>query len=300
MLPYDPWIGRHRRLLAGCILFLILAGVLLLISIGNLFIPIFNVSWDAVSGIFRVGSIFIILVPGFLLERRALKKRLHRHQKILSGASDLLAKDQPLPNRYALQPPLTIALRPKATPMYLLCVPLVCIALMFAGLTIWALIVFFTTPYDVYYTGDDPVSAAITGGLALFFGLLVWMIWVLSRHWLKVTEVGLEARFRGRKTRIAWSEARFFCVDGVFKPGQPRTYTVSGERKSVNWMQVSESHPGFYQPALPFELYQQQSLALLEVVAGQTKLPLYDMRISFDEIYPIHASETRRGGKPEL
>jgi len=99
---------------------------------------------------------------------------------------------------------------------------------------------------------------------------------------VKVTAGGLQARFNGRRMQLAWRDAGVFSVSGVLGPTEQRTYTLSGEQGSVSWIQVMSETPFGLQTTLPFDLYQQQSQALLEVVAGQTSLPLYDMRLPAD------------------
>ena len=96
---------------------------------------------------------------------------------------------------------------------------------------------------------------------------------------MKVTEGGLEARYHGRKMQITWKDAHSFSVSGITGSEQLRTYTLSGEQGKVTWIQLSQTlvWSGFYQPVLPFNQYKWQCQALLEVIAGQTGLPLYDI-----------------------
>ena len=69
------------------------------------------------------------------------------------------------------------------------------------------------------------------------------------------------------------------AISGITGSEQLRTYTLSGEQGKVTWIQLSQTlvWSGFYQPVLPFNQYKWQCQALLEVVAGQTGLPLYDI-----------------------
>lgn len=195
-----------------------------------------------------------------------------KHQKSLLEASDKLSQEQPSPDEHALSFPTVIALRPA----YSFSIPFLGIigfmSLPFIGTAIWILIVFFTTPYDPRYTGYDPIVAAFVGGVGLFFSMFFWLFWVRFRNWVKVSEAGLAARYFGRKMEIAWEDARFFSVI----VGDQRIYTLSGEQGNVTWTQLTLDSNSSLKPRLPFDVYQKQSNALLEVIVGKTGLPLYE------------------------
>ncbi|MDQ2714098.1 MAG: hypothetical protein M3Z08_04250 [Chloroflexota bacterium] len=285
----DPWLGLQRRWQRFLVISIVLLGIGLLVYMVSLFLPTFKISLNNVSSIVYMGGIFVFVTLSFLSQKKAVKRHTQQHQRMLAGDVNLLAQEQPSPNEHGLSLPTKIALRPKRGTINWIYGILGFMALFFAGLTIWALVVFFTTPYDAYYTGDDPIVAALTGICALFFGGLCWFVWWRLRYWVKATEMGLEARLNGRRMWIAWEDARFFSVEGSgFKDeayhGQRLVYTLSGEQGGVTWLQLlSEHQSGLQRPVLPFDQYQQQSQALLELVASRTNLPLHDMRLLADE-----------------
>ncbi len=282
MIVHDSGIRLQHRGPTCRAIFMVLTGACLLACIVSRFIPGISAFWQTLttaSSIF-IGWVFVLATFWFLRERTVLKQRRQQHQKLLAGDVGQLAQEQPSPNQLALPLPAKIVLRSR------ILVPsgvLVFMALLFAGFTIWPLVLFFTTPYDAYYTADDPIVAAFLGDITLYFAVLLWVVWSHARYWMKVTEDGLQARFNGRRMQLAWGDARIFSVSGVIGPKEQRTYTLSGEQGSVSWIQVMSETPFGLQPTLPFDLYQRQSQALLEVVAGQTSLPLYDMRFPADE-----------------
>ncbi len=124
---------------------------------------------------------------------------LKRHQKYLIDHAKPLAREQPLPNRYALALPTVIAIRPKITRIGLFFTMIAPVALVFAWLSISGLVLFFLSPSEAYASGNNPIVSGIAGAAALFFGLLLWFLYSHTRYWVKVTEDGLEARYHGRK-----------------------------------------------------------------------------------------------------
>src|SRR5260221_3380726 len=286
MIVHDSWIRLQHRGPTFRAIFMVLTGACLLACIVSRFIPVFSALWQTIvtaSSIF-IGWVFVLATYWFLRERTVFKQRRQQQQKLLAGDVGQLAQEQPSPNQLALPLPTKIVLRSRITnAMYVLYGALVFMALLFAGFTIWPLVFFFTTPYDAYYTADDPIVAAFLGDITLYFTVLLWVVWAHSRYWIKATEDGLQARFNGCRMQLAWGDARIFSVSGVIGPKEQRTYTLSGEQGSVSWIQVMSETPFGHQATLPFDLYQRQSQALPEVVAGQTSLPLYDMRFPADE-----------------
>ncbi len=285
----DPWLDLQRRQRRFLAISIVLLGIALLVSIVSLFLPTFKISWNNVSSIVYMGGIFVFVILSFLSQKKAVKRHTQQHQRMVAGDANLLAQEQPSPNGPGLSLPTKITLCPKRGTINWIYGILGFMALFFAGLTIWALVVFFTTPYDAYDTGGDLIFAAIIGSLVLFFGVGIWFLWSRSRYWVNATETGLQARFNGRRMRIAWEDARFFSVEGFGSKDaiyhkQPLVYTLSGEQGGVTWLQLlSEHQSGLQQSVLPFDQYQQQSQALLELVASRTNLPLHDMRLSANE-----------------
>ena len=55
---------------------------------------------------------------------------------------------------------------------------------------------------------------------------------------MRVTEVGRQARYHGRKMQIAWRDAHYFSVSGIVGPEQLRTYTLSGEQEPADYEQL--------------------------------------------------------------
>lgn len=292
MIANDNWLRPYRRLRTISAIVMILMGVFLLYNIADLFLPVFNISWKAISDILTPGCLFLFTLIWFLGQRSELKQRIQQHQRLLADSAELLALEQPSPNAYALSLPTTISLRPKLNMTTgLLYGMLVFLTLFFASGAIYALVSFLTTPYDSYYNGANPILAATAGGLALFSGACSWFVWLGWHCWVKVTEDGLEARLNGRRMRIAWEDASFFCVDGISGPGRRRFYTLSGKQGSVMWIQLmleKQKDPiDVHRSALPFDLYRQQCTALLQVVAGKTGLPLHDMSLPANNVVSL-------------
>lgn len=237
----DPWLDLQRRWQRFLVISIVLLSICLPVYIVSLFLPTFNISLKDVSSVVCMGGIFVFAILSFLSQRNALKRHTQQHQRMVAGDANLLAQEQPSPNGSGLSLPTKIALCPKRATINWIYGILGFMALFFAGLTIWALLAFFTTPYDAYYTGDDPIFAALTGSVALFFGVGIWFLWSRSRYWMNATETGLQARFNGRRMRIAWEDARFFSVErSGFKDevyhGQRLVYTLSGEQGGVTWL----------------------------------------------------------------
>ena len=113
MIVNDNWLRPYRRLRTISAIVMILMGVFLLYNIADLFLPVFNVSWKAISDIIPIGCIFLFTLIWFLGQRSELKQRIQQHQRLLADSTELLAQEQPSPNAYALSLPTTIALRPK-------------------------------------------------------------------------------------------------------------------------------------------------------------------------------------------
>ncbi len=233
MIVNDPWIRLQRKWQALRALLAVLTGIYLLASTLSLFLPALNVLRGNNSSNVVIGLVFVLATCWFFLERKALKHRIKQRQNLLGGDMKPLASEQPSPDVHALSLPTKIALHPKLGVMSLLYGAFVLLALLFVGGAVWSLILFFSTPYDPYYTGNDPIAAAACAGLALYFGGLLWFMWSRLYSWVKVTDTGMEARFNGRRMRIVWTDARIFSVDGMDDPKAPRIYTLSGEQGSV-------------------------------------------------------------------
>src|SRR5258708_14914542 len=256
MIVHDSGIRPHQSGLTFRAIFVVLTGACLFACMLSGFIPGLSPFWQTLttaSSIF-VGWVFVLATVWFLRARSVLKQRLQQQQKLLAGDVGQLAQEQPSPDQHALPLPTKIVLRnrmPVST--YLFYGALVFMALFFAGFTVWALVPFFTMPYDAYYTADDPILGAIFGDITLYFAMLLWVVWTKSRYWEEVTASGLQARFNGRRMQLAWGDARVFSVSGVIGPKEERTYTLSGEQGSVSWIQVMSETPFGLRPTLPFD-----------------------------------------------
>jgi hypothetical protein len=200
--------------------------------------------------------------------RRRRQKRL----RALQGDQDLLYSTQPLRNEYALVLPTTIEVKMRVTIFYILSAGLVILYLSLLAIAIYL---------QNFSFAELRFLMLIDGGMllfSLFFVLLVIFIATRYAHQqITVTEQGITIRYRGKTMSLAWNDARFFSIHGSTRAKHPILYELSSMKKSVIWIQL-KSTSLLLKPLIPFQSYQQQMNALLELVAAKTDLPLYDLR----------------------
>lgn len=83
-----------------------------------------------------------------------------------------------------------------------------------------------------------------------------------------------------KKKTVRWEEARLFAVRGPRTAfSKAITYELASAKEVVTWKPLRRLHWwSIERPIVPFEEYQQQTEALLSLIAARTHLPLYDVR----------------------
>lgn len=276
MIKNDPIRKQLRRAIlavAGFILFMIAMALFQhfsarpghssnLVSFGNVFL-------------FLALAMFImalILIPVLF---RVWKRIDQRRELVRQGDRSLLAKDQPVPNEFALQLPITIRLRWK--PRFFL----VFMASIVVPFTIALAII------SIVSGRGNPVSLLIFGiAMAIFLLIFIAMgaitmrkMKAVTRYQIEANEYGLIVLFNGQVTIINWQEAQLFAVSGINKPRRPMMYELSNPEMVARWMWLPRNMYPFYplEPELPYEEYNRKMQALLAFIAAKTHLPLYDL-----------------------
>ena len=230
--------------------------------------------------VFAVGCYGLILV----LLKVVWKRRNPKRQRALEGDHSLLFPEQPAPNASALTLPTTLELRVKWTLYYIV----IAVSLItFAGVTLVFISMKFPSRTALL------IFLSIVGGAILLFLLLFLLTASIAmrraRQVITVTEQGITTRYLGKTTTVPWSEACFFCVNGVAKQKRALVYELSSEKESVLWTRLFVPkgfiRTAMLKPTIPFEEYDQKMRALVEVVAGRTGLPLYDLRDTSNKWY---------------
>jgi hypothetical protein len=219
-----------------------------------------------------------------LIMKAVWKRRDPKRQRALEGDTSLLASEQPNKNEQALSLPTTLELHMKPT-IYLFMMAFIVIVVTIMALII-ALIVHISQ-------AELLIFAAVLGAFLLFFfiifGLGAYIGMRKARQKVTISAEGITTRYLSKTTTIPWHEARFFCVNGVEKLNRARVYELAGEKESALWTQIVVPkgiiRSAMLKPTIPFEEYDQKTRALLEVVAGKTGLPLYDLRDTSNKWY---------------
>ncbi len=132
------------------------------------------------------------------------------------------------------------------------------------------------------------LSSTALGWLA-FSGFYVLMVafvhWAINtgRYGVMLTEEGIchETASQANAQMIKWEDARFFSLRGKGTGWSPLYYELSSDYGKIRWMhllQSSQKRLSMYRSLAPFDEYERDAGAALEVIAGKTGLPLYDMR----------------------
>ena len=220
--------------------------------------------------------LFVLL---FALLSVLFRKVDKRRTLALQGDQSMLAVEQPVPNAYDLPLPLTIELR-LATSYFKFFFGLVII-----GGFIGGLVAYFSDPTR-NHTGRHAslivliiIVAVILAVLILLIALFVFLLRRQMRYQVKVDEQGIEVRYNRITTRVNWNEACLFTVNAVKKARRPKTYELASTDTIVRWIWIPGNVTPFFmlKPIVPQEEYDRQMQGLLEVVAGRTHLPLYDI-----------------------
>lgn len=181
---------------------------------------------------------------------------------------------QPVPHPAALSLPRTISFRPKG--------------IAYLGLLLLALLglAFWIVRIGWWHALPDPLSS-LGVALAVVYGLSE--VFALHQR-IEVSEAGMNVLSFFRRQTLSWHEARLFAVDVLAKDSQPADrYELASATISLRWSRKLKPSR-FTKLSSPFPEYSQQMEALLSLIAGQTGLPLYDLR---DTAIPrVYASPT--------
>jgi flagellar basal body-associated protein FliL len=222
---------------------------------------------------------FILLFAAlFALLSVLFTKADKRRALALQGDQSILAMEQPVSNANALVLPLTIELRPGRTyfPFF--------VGLVIIGGFIAGFIAYFSSTKN--NTGHQAsllvviiIVAVILAVLILLVALFYFILRRQMRYQVQVDEQGIEVRYNRITTRVNWNEARLFTVNAVKKARRPKTYELASTDTIVRWTWIpGDITPLFMlKPTIPQQDYDRQMQSLLEVVAGRTHLPLYDI-----------------------
>jgi len=191
----------------------------------------------------------------------------------------MLAAEQPVPNAYALPLPLTIELRPstRSFPFFF--------GLIIIGSFIGGIVAYFSTrsPSSTSHHASLAILIIILAVILAVFILLIALFYFILRrqiyYRIQVDEQGIEVSYNRITTRVNWNEARLFTVNAVKKARRPKSYELASADTIVRWIWVpGDVTPLFMlKPAIPRQEYDRQMQGLLEMVAGRTHLPLYDI-----------------------
>jgi len=215
----------------------------------------------------------VLALASISLQYRHWKRIERRRLAAAEGDHTLLAEEQPTPDTTALALPVAFKMNTSTTQ----------IAFMSALLEL--VIVLFGV-YGWFIIDSIPFWLFLTGGTVLVL-ILVLLIFFTNKQVLEVTEVGLRLRappVLGFRDMVRWNEAHLFAVYNA--PAVPRseavlTYELSSASSIVRWTRILRPNSfGLHMdPCMPLAEHSQAMKALCQLVAAQTGLPLYDLRI---------------------
>lgn len=223
-----------------------------------------------ITMIFSVGILAFAIILRTYLWRRLDKRRT----RAMQGDASLLAREQPVPNAFAVPVPVSINLGSKWQS----------IAVFYGIIALAILIAFFIIPP---LTGGTQLFTYITLGfifgvalLALAVGFIITYIQQKTNSYyaIEILPEGLTTYYNGNVRTVYWHEAQVFALTGGRKPGSLLTYELSSTRTVTRWIYLPRKTWYFYKTEVPYEQYEQQIRALLSHIAARTHLPLYDLR----------------------
>lgn len=201
-----------------------------------------------------------------------------RHQRRRQQAEErgMLATKQPVPNAQALILPYTLEIG-AGLGQYIWMLAIFGPLLLF--IPIVTLIAFLTNTLSINLAFNELI-------LSSFFVLTIGLVyWVLNkaRYGVKVTQDGLynDTKFQADMQCIKWEDARFFFMSGKGTGWSPLYYTLSSDAGRVRWIHLlpsSQRYLSIYRSLVPFDEYEKDAKAVLELIAGKTSLALYDIR----------------------
>lgn len=274
MIKNDPQRMAVRKSMRALIIFSLFMVVLFLVFF---FIPSSSGQRVTFPFFYLFFLFFVVLI--LALSSLLFKKVDKRRELALKGEQGMLAAEQPIPNANALPLPLTIELRPAARyyPFFF--------ALIIIGGFIGGLIAYFSDPtrgqtgHHTNLTLFIIILAGVVAVLIVFVTIFYLILRKQIYYRLQVDEQGIQVTYNRITTRVNWNEARLFTVNAVKKPRRPKTYELISQDTLVHWMWIPRNVSPLimFHPTIPQEEYDRQMQGLLEVVAGRTHLPLYDI-----------------------
>ncbi len=244
-------------------------------------------SWSMKQGgQLLLAMIYALLAGLFFLQARRWRQ-MHLRRKLAASeglqAGVPLAQPQPTPNAWALPTPFTITLRPQwfrlLGYMVLLGAALVILFIFVFSLNVGNTIDFENWPFALF-------AAVLFGAIFAWRFFLPQTIVVYDdglavKHplydWRANSRIG--NTMQAGEHRISWHEARLFAVRSP-RPGTPATrYELASPNRVVTFGRARRAHWwALYRPVVPWEHYEFEMDALLDVIAARTGLPLYDVR----------------------
>jgi hypothetical protein len=216
-----------------------------------------------------------ISVVGLIAQSRRWKRLDQLRLRAMQRDQTMLAREQPIPDAYALPLPTTIQLRGKSR-VYLILFFLI------------TLIVVITVAGAIAASHHLSTTALLVLIFVVVFGVVLAsvisiIVYKLTRertlYEIEVTERGIMTKYRGFTIHINWNNVRLFALSDGNKRVQPRTYELDSDDAVARWIWIPHNmYRAFsFEPAMPYEEYTRRMQALLDLIAAKTQLQLYDL-----------------------
>ncbi len=288
MIKADPNVVRFRRLL----LLQLASAIVMVVAIAFIYLT------STTSTFFKVWSLivpFFVLLSSFsfIQQGRYWKRFEQRRNRAARGDQSLLSEEQPALDEAALSLPLTIQSRISSPENFFLpTIAAIVITIIVGG------VIGFLAGFTSIFSPSNVLSFVLRGLAILVLVLvmlfaMVFLVLVLSRtdQRIELTEQGMTIRQGGRAHSVAWDEARFFTIEGVYGANRslsPRVYQLASANDILKWTYQRRRSPQrsglLYRPILAikpttsYEEYERQMQALPALVVAKTGLALYDLR----------------------
>lgn len=281
MLQVDPTLTKltkaRKRSLTSAMLTIALLAALLFFSGKKFFKPVFPFISAELWWFPALILFFFLAIQLSAAQEGFLRRVESRRQATVQGDKRFLAAEQPKENVNVLTLPITFRLHLNNLPI---------------------ISAFFVTPFVLFalvmlyrwlIQSIDLVNASLWISSGIFLVILLFLslilYWQFTTEFMQVIEVsdeGLRTRYKGQKSTIRWNEARLFAFYGVFGDARghgTQTYELSGSDIVVKWTEYQRKNRMWYlKTGLTFEEYRSQLVALNNVIAARTRLPLNDLR----------------------
>ena len=221
----------------------------------------------------------LLILASLALVSYTIKRLDKRRALAIQGDQSMLVTEQPVPNVNALPLPISIELRPANRFFYIWLGTIIVVGSIVGIIASFLFHARNNTGNHSSLTLVIIVLAIIVAVLILLLAILFFILRRQMRYQIHVDEQGISVSFNKITTRVDWNTARLFTVNAVKKPRRPRIYELANEDTLVRWMWVQRDITplNIFRPTIPQEEFDRQMQGLLEVVAGKTHLPLYDI-----------------------